>query len=300
MTRALGDGTSVRMRIVPPLLLLALAGCGGSTPAATTAPLGESTSSLPESTTFSTAAADEAAVALRAAIDGPQRSAEDRARDVYRHPFATLAFFGIAPDQHVIEISPSGGWYTRILAPYLRDHGTLTAALPDGRYGDMFRELQAADPSLYGAVRLARLAPQEQVELGEPESADLVLTFRNTHGWINHGEDRAVYAAVFRVLRPGGIFGVVQHRDAEGAPLDASRGYVPEAYVIQVAEEAGFELVERSEINANPRDTRDYENGVWALPPSLRGGAVDRDRFVAIGESDRMTLKFRKPERTSP
>jgi predicted methyltransferase len=282
-----------------PLLLALATGCGGSTPAATTAPTPTDDAPPPSAAVDDATAHEEpaapAGAALRAAIDGPQRTAEDRARDVYRHPAETLAFFGITPDQDVIELSPSGGWYTRILAPLLREHGSLTAAIPDGRYGEMFRELQTNDPALYGAVRLARLAPAEHAELGEPESADLVLTFRNTHGWISHGEDRAVYDAVFRVLRPGGIFGVVQHRDAEGATLDASRGYVPEAYVIQVAQEAGFELVERSEINANPRDTRDYENGVWALPPSLRGGDVDRDRFVAIGESDRMTLKFRKP-----
>jgi predicted methyltransferase len=288
----------MRNGIVPLLLALA-AGCGGVAPAATTAPTSDDTTALAGDQSATTPADDAAeaaaAAALHAAIDGPARTAEDRVRDVYRHPEETLAFFGVTPDQDVIELSPGGGWYTRILAPLVREQGSLTAAIRDNHYGDAFRARQASDPALYGDIRLAQLSPPETIDLGEPESADLVVTFRNTHGWINAGADRAVYDAVFAVLRPGGIFGVVQHRDAEGATLDASRGYVPEAHVIETAEQAGFELVGRSEVNANPRDTRDYENGVWALPPSLRGGDVDRERFVAIGESDRMTLKFQKP-----
>ncbi|MBC7173432.1 MAG: class I SAM-dependent methyltransferase, partial [Polyangiaceae bacterium] len=264
--------------------LLLAAGCSASTPTATTAPLRDDASST-------SPAAVQAA--LRAAVDGPARTEEDRARDIYRHPAETLAFFGVAPGMDVIELAPGGGWYTRILAPLLRGNGTLAVALPDGRYGDMFRQLQSDDPALYGDVRVARLQPPDGIELGEPESADVVLTFRNTHGWAEAGAERAVYDAVFRVLRPGGTFGVVQHRDAEGAELDAASGYLPEAYVIRVAEQAGFELVDRSEINANPRDTRDHEHGVWSLPPVLRGGDVDRERFLAIGESDRMTLRFR-------
>jgi predicted methyltransferase len=270
-----------------PFYLLLAAGCGASTQTPTTAPIHDDPTAVE--------AASDSESALRAAVDGPQRTEEDRARDVYRHPVETLAFFGITPDDDILELAPGGGWYTRILAPLVRGAGSLTVALPDGRYGDTFRQLQTDDPALYGDVRLARLTPPDGIELGEPESVDVVLTFRNTHGWVNSGSDRAVYDAVYRVLRPGGTFGVVQHRDAEGATMDATRGYVPEAHVIEVAQQAGFELAGRSDINANPADTRDHPEGVWSLPPVLRGGDVDRDRFTQIGESDRMTLRFVKP-----
>ena len=233
--------------------------------------------------------------ALDAALRGPARTLEDRARDVHRHPRETLEFFGIQPSMNVIELSPGGGWYTRILAPLLREDGQLTVGLPDGKYGDAFRAMAAADPALYGSVKEARVAPPEAIELGEDGSADLVLTFRNSHSWIQAGTTDAILAAVFRVLAPGGVLGLVQHRDAEGAELRAESGYVPEAVLIAAAEAAGFELEAKSEINANPRDTRDHEHGVWSLPPSLRGEEDERARKIEIGETDRMTLKFRKP-----
>jgi predicted methyltransferase len=272
------------MRITSFLLLLA-SGCGGtSTPI--TAPA--HTERTPD---------DDASRALAAALRGSARTLDDRARDAHRHPKETLEFFGITPAMRVIELAPGGGWYTRILAPLLRERGTLTVGLPDGKYGDAFRAMAAADPALYGSARMARMAPPDPIELGDDESADLVLTFRNTHGWVQNGTEKDIYAAVFRVLKPGGVFGVVQHRDAEGASLDPARGYLPEAYVIEVAEAAGFELVEKSEINANPRDTRDHEHGVWSLPPVLRVSEAHRQRMLEIGESDRMTLKFQKPHR---
>jgi predicted methyltransferase len=273
------------MRITWLLVLLASGCASASTPAA--AP------KTPESS----AAEVDPSRALDAALRGPARTLEDRARDAHRHPKETLEFFGITPTMDVIELAPGGGWYTRILAPLLRDAGSLTVGLPDGKYGDNFRAMASEDPELYGQVRLARMAPPEAIELGEDGSADLVLTFRNTHGWIRDGIDEAIVAAVYRVLAPGGIFGVVQHRDAEGAELNPSTGYVPEAYVIEVAERAGFELVAKSEVNANPRDTRDHQHGVWSLPPALRVDEGERERMIEIGESDRMTLKFQKPAR---
>ncbi|NLE47677.1 MAG: class I SAM-dependent methyltransferase [Sandaracinaceae bacterium] len=230
-------------------------------------------------------------------LQGEHRSDEERARDAYRHPRETLAFFGVEPGKDVLELAPGGGWYTRILAPLLRHEGSLTVGLPDGRYGDTFRKLAEEDPEFYGSVRTVRLAPQEGAPLGEPESYDVALTFRNIHGWINAGIDEAVFTAVFNALRPGGVFGVVQHREVEGRELDASRGYVPEAYVIALAEKVGFELDERSEINANPKDTKDHASGVFSLPPAMRGDEPEEEkaRLAEIGESDRMTLRFKKP-----
>jgi len=285
------------MKILTSSLLLAALGLGCSstqTPAAATAP---------------TAATNNAPVAfgdLDAAIAGPHRSEADRARDVHRHPRETLTFFGIAPGQTVVELSPGAGWYTSILAPLLHDRGRLVAAIPSAegsraRYAARFREFQATRPDLYGNIQIAVLEPPATVNLGEPGSADAVITFRNIHGWVNDNGFDAVLTAAFTVLRPGGVFGVVEHRAAPGADVatNSRQGYVPEAFVIERAQAAGFVLDARSEINANPRDTRDYTNGVWALPPTLRGGDVERERFVAIGESDRMTLRFRKPPAAS-
>lgn len=230
-------------------------------------------------------------------LAGDQRSDAERARDQYRNPKETLAFFGVEPGKDVLELAPGGGWYTRILAPMLRHEGSLTVALPDGRYGDAFRALAEENPEFYGHIGQARLAPQEGAALGESESVDVAITFRNIHGWVNAGITAATFAAVFDVLRPGGVFGVVQHREAEGRELDASRGYIPEAYVIELAQKAGFELEARSEINANPRDTKDHASGVFSLLPAQRGEESEEEkaRLAEIGESDRMTLKFRKP-----
>lgn len=276
------------MRTLLLLAALVALACGGSSSSTTT-------TTTPDTTTPTATRYDIPSGDLAAAMAGAHRTDEERARDVWRHPAETLAFFEVEPGKDVVELAPGGGWYTKLLAPLLRDSGSLTVGLPDGQYGDGFRAMQAEHPELYGHVRVGRLAPPEAIELGAPESADVVLTFRNTHGWIRNGVAPQVMEAVFRVLRPGGIFGVVQHRDAEGAPVDPARGYLPEATVIELATAAGFELVERSEINANPRDTRDHPEGVWSLPPSLRGGDVDRARYEAIGETDRMTLKFRRP-----
>jgi len=282
------------MRLLPTFILpLALAACG--TTSARTAP----------ATAPSASAAPVVFGSLDAAIAGAHRSAADRARDVYRHPRETLTFFGVQPGQTVIELSPGGGWYTAILAPLLHDSGALVAAIPAAagpraRYHARFREFQATRPDLYGNLRVSTLEPPATIELGPDASADVVLTFRSLHGWITDNAAEQVFAAIFRVLKPGGVLGLVEHRAAAGADpqVSARAGYVPEAHVIQLAQAAGLVLDERSEINANPRDTRDYPEGVWSLPPTLRQGETDRARYLAIGESDRMTLRFRRPAAT--
>jgi len=242
---------------------------------------------------------------LEQVVAADHRSAANRARDDQRHPVETLEFFGLKPDMMVVEILPGEGWYTEILAPYLAASGKLAVASHGTEGANEYRRksheaLMAkldASPALYGAVERRVMWQGDGVVLGPPASADMVVTFRNTHNWINDGTLEAVYKACFDVLKSGGILGIEQHRAPAGADpaQSAAKGYVPEAYLIGVLEGLGFKLAGKSEINANPRDTKDYPDGVWTLPPVLRLGDVDRARYVAIGESDRMTLKFVKP-----
>ena len=258
------------------------------------------------------AAALAAAPALRAehhepledAIAGAHRSAENRARDAWRHPKETLEFFGFRPDLVVIEVYPGGGWYTEILAPALRDTGTLVAAHYGEETGSEYRTKShrdfvaslAAAPALYDQVRVTAYDPAKGTPLAQPASTDLVVTFRNLHGLARAGTLDTFFADAYAALRPGGVLGIVQHRAPEGTdPGDGSRGYLLQSTVIERAEAAGFRLAAASEINANPKDTADYPQGVWTLPPSLRLGDEDRQKYLAIGESDRMTLKFVKP-----
>ena len=248
--------------------------------------------------------------ALRAAIDGEHRTASFRARDDARHPYQTLEFFGITPDMTVVELWPGGGWYSEILAPYLKPHGVLYAAHFDPeteieyfrRSRQRYEAKLAADPQTYSQVRLSVFDPPHKLEIAPPGSADAVLTFRNVHNWYMRGggEDKlsAAFRAMYVALKPGGILGVVDHRLPPERPFsdqDAS-GYMRTDLVIDVAREAGFELVDGSEINANPADTADHPKGVWTLPPSLRLGEENADYYLTIGESDRMTLKFVKPQ----
>jgi predicted methyltransferase len=235
--------------------------------------------------------------ALTSALAAPNRKPESVKRDVHRHPAETLRFFGVTPTQNVIELWPGGGWYTEILAPLLREQGKLSAAAPTGNYLQPYRDFLASQPAVYDRVQLLEVSPPTQIALGPDGSADVVLTFRNLHGWVSNGYAKQVHEAAFRVLKPGGVFGVVEHRAKPGSSPEesAKSGYISEEAAIAMATAAGFVLEEKSEINANPRDTKDYEKGVWALPPTLRGGEVDKDKFLAIGESDRMTLRFRKP-----
>ena len=258
--------------------------------------------------TAASAAPDPAAVATAAALDqilaGDQRSPEHRARDVYRHPKETLLFFGIRPDMRVVEIWPDAGWYTEIIAPLVHASGKYYAATepadPQSAYlsrrQQAFRDKLVARPDLYGGSEITTLGPTGG-EIAPAGSVDMVVTFRNLHDWMNDGSAPQVFAALYRALKPGGILGVTDHRGNPGLPQDprASNGYVNEDYAIRIIEAAGFKLAGQSEINANPKDTKDYPQGVWTLPPTYRLGATDRDKYAAIGESDRFTLKFVKP-----
>lgn len=240
---------------------------------------------------------------LKEVVAGDHRSEENKARDKYRHPVETLTFFGIKPDMTVVEIYPGRGWYTEILAPYLKDGGTFYAAQrpSDPSYAPGQRALEAFDqkmkdaPEIYGEVKRSTLTKEGEIALAEP--VDLIVTFRNTHSLMRAGTENEAFAAMYKALKPGGVLGVVQHRGDPSREQDpkGGKGYVNEDYVIALAEKAGFELAEKSEINANPKDTKDYAKGVWTLPPSLRLGDEDREKYMAIGESDRMTLKFVKP-----
>jgi predicted methyltransferase len=248
---------------------------------------------------------DEAtAAAIELVLAGGHRSAENRARDAFRHPLDTLLFFGIKPDMTVVEVWPGArGWYTEVLAPLLAEHGRLYAATMPPKPGNAyvtasfksFTDKLAARPELYGRVEVTTLAPGN-FAIAPPGSADLVVTFRNIHNWMNLGMAPDAFAEMFRALKPGGILGVVEHRGDPAKAQDprAVSGYVNEAYAIAMIEAAGFELVARSQINDNPKDTKDYEQGVWTLPPDYRLGNRDRAKYEAIGESDRFTLKFRK------
>ena len=246
---------------------------------------------------------------LDSVLAGDWRSDANRARDGYRHPRETLTFFGVEPDQTVIEMWPGGGWYAEVLAPLLRDAGNYTGVIVDPakqadadgtayaeRTNSKLRALFEKRPDVFGKARLLEAGSAAPV-LGAANSADVMLTFRNAHNWVMDGNEKAMFKAMFEVLKPGGTLGVVDHRakpDQPAAEMKKS-GYLPEAFVISLAEAAGFKLEAKSEINANPRDTKDYPDGVWTLPPRLAKGEVDRARYLAIGESDRMTLRFSKP-----
>ena len=251
-------------------------------------------------------AASAAEDAIGKALTGAHRSEANRARDVWRHPRETLLFFGLEPHMHVVEVTPGGGWYTEVLAPVLRDKGRLYAAHHhvDESTHAYYRKGRAAyleklskNPPVYDKVVVTGIDAPKHVDIAPRGSADLVLTFRNVHNWTEAGNDEAMFRAFFEALKPGGVLGVVEHRAKEGISVREMRrsGYMTEAYVIGLAERAGFKLAGKSEVNANPKDTKDHPRGVWSLPPTLRGGADDREKYLAIGESDRMTLKFVKP-----
>lgn len=245
---------------------------------------------------------------IKQAATGDHRPAAHLARNQYRNPVETLTFFGVEPDMTVVEIWPGGaGWYTEVLAPLLRDKGSFYAAQfpPDSgisfytRSLEKYREKLADRPELYGRVEVTYLWPPKYTQIVPPGSADRVLTFRNVHNWAKADKALAYFQTFYEALKPGGVLGVVEHR----APADRSleemieSGYMTEDYVIRMAEEAGFRLVEKSEINANPKDNATHPRGVWTLPPTLRLDDENREKYLEIGESDRMTLKFVKPEK---
>jgi len=293
--------------------VLLLCACGKPAPAQTTTPDTADSASQP--------AAPDAAALIQKALEGPHRAEGTAARDRYRHPAETLAFFGLEPGMTVLELWPGAGWYTEVLAPVLKDQGKLIVTGYDknskneyqSKSAKKFAEFLAANAELYGGVQVRVVDPPDKIDLGPDASVDMVLTFRNSHNWVSGGYEAKVYGEAFRVLKPGGILGVVQHRASEGADAKkaAETGYIPEAYLIETIEKLGFKLVDKSEINANPKDDKDHLNGVWTLPPTLSvvkrkdGKEVeklsDEERAKReaeskeIGESDRMTLKFEKP-----
>lgn len=257
-------------------------------------------------------AAEESAVAtaaLDAAIGGAHRSDANKARDKYRHPRETLAFFGFRPDMTVVEMLPGGGWYTEILAPALKDKGKLYAAHYSANGGAYRRRSLGnflvkvgTSPEIYGDMTITTLAMPNELEVAPPGSADLVVTFRNVHNWF---EDESTpnaaelgFTAMFKALKPGGILGITDHRwpDPDSEDPKAANGYISAERTIEYAEAAGFEFAGSSDINRNPKDTHDHPQGVWTLPPTLELGDQDREKYLEIGESDRFTLKFVKPK----
>ncbi len=248
---------------------------------------------------------------VKAALGGAHRLPKEAARDAYRHPSETLTFFGLRDDMTVVELSPGGGWYTAVLAPVLAEKGKLVVVGgdPNGPANDegaifakKLQERFTAHPEAFGKVETRIVRDKEPIVLGAPESADMVVTFRNFHNWFevgSEGEAAKMLAAISAVLKHGGVLGLTDHRAKPDAPVDAKTiedtGYVPEAFVIKTIEAAGFKLAGKSEVNANPRDTKDYPKGVWTLPPTYAMGDQEHAKYEAIGESDRMTLKFVKP-----
>ncbi|MBW8844049.1 MAG: class I SAM-dependent methyltransferase [Burkholderiales bacterium] len=243
---------------------------------------------------------------LKAAVAADHRSVGNVARDVYRHPYETLAFFGIKPTDTVVELAPGpGGWYTEILAPYLSAQGQLYEAADDPASSSAYNQRSAArfkakmdSMGVYGKVKITVFDPVAgKLDIAPAGSADAVLTFRNVHNWMDAGTAQAVFNAAFKALKSGGTLGVEEHRLPASRTQDpkAGTGYVQEATVIKFAEAAGFKLAGRSDINANPKDTADHPDGVWTLPPTYALKDKDRAKYQAIGESDRMTLKFTKP-----
>lgn len=237
---------------------------------------------------------------LQTAIAGEWRSEKNKARDQYRHPLETLNFFGVTPKSKVIELFPGGSmWYTEILAPYLKAKGQFTVInfasdKPDTRQKDKF----AADPERFSKVNVVEIS-KTSMSFGEPNSADFFLTFRNVHNFAMQGNHTQLFAEIYKVLKPGGVLGVVDHRAAAGKTFEEVKmsGYLPEEFVIAEAEKAGFKLDARSDINNNPKDTKDYAKGVWTLPPVMSEGENNKEKYIAIGESDRFTLRFVKPKK---
>lgn len=238
-------------------------------------------------------------------LAGEHRSEANKARDKFRNPKATLEFFGVKPNSVVVEALPGGGWYTEVLAPYLRETGTYVALLPatSERGIKAHEDRMAAKPALYDKAKLAKITTSPNagfvptVEGVAPGSADVVLTFRNIHNLIGPDVLDVYMRAFYDMLKPGGVLGVEEHRAKPGTAVKAmiDSGYVTEEYTIKRALAAGFKLDAKSDINNNAKDTKDYPKGVWTLPPTLTEGEKDRAKYLEIGESDRYTLRFVKP-----
>jgi predicted methyltransferase len=248
----------------------------------------------------------QTADALTGILAGDQRTSEERARDVYRHPKETLLFFGIRPEMQVLEVWPEPGWYTEVIAPLVRESGHYYAAVIPGDPSDKhitqrlqdYRAKLASRPELYDKVSVVNF-PADGGDAVPPGTLDMVVTFRNIHNWMARDDAAQAFATMYRALKPGGILGVVEHRGNPAVEQDphAKSGYVNEDFAVHLIEAQGFRLVAKSEVNANPKDTKDYQQGVWTLPPTYRLGEKDHDKYAAIGESDRFTLRFVKPRR---
>jgi predicted methyltransferase len=242
--------------------------------------------------------------ALAKIIASPQRSAAFVARDRYRHPQEELEFFGLKPQWTVVELVPGGGYWTEILAPYLREHGTYYTAISPressdraAKSWDEWQKKLDADKATFGNVKISELG-KTTYNIAPAGSADLVVTFRNVHNFMASDVTDKVLAEIYRVLKPGGILGVEDHRASDSKPQDpkAENGYVRQDYMIELAKKAGFKFIAASDINANPKDTKDYAKGVWTLPPVLASGDQDKEKYLAIGEADNFVLKFQKPK----
>jgi predicted methyltransferase len=297
------------MKKLPIALLAAvvLAACGkeGADQTAATAPAAKPAAPLDQPARPSPPASATAATAakLDPILAGSWRSDANKARDQYRHPKETLTFFGVKPTDTLIEITPGGGWYAEVLAPLMKGSGTYIAAIakpknPEGeaaRDQSGIRKKFADDSAEFGEAKIVEFDGQAP-NFGPPGSADIVVTFRNVHNWAEGGTAPQMFKAFYDVLKPNGVLGVEDHRAADGADVEKVKdsGYLPTDYVIKLATDAGFKLKDKSEINANPKDTKDYEKGVWTLPPTYQLKDKDHDKYAAIGESDRMTLKFVK------
>jgi predicted methyltransferase len=253
-----------------------------------------------------TSTRETTALALDNILAGTQRSAENSARDRYRHPKETLLFFGIRPEMRVLEVWPEPGWYTEVIAPLVRERGKYYAAViaadPQSKYVterlSEYQQKLVSQPDVYGGVEVVTF-PGDGGDVVPPGSLDMVVTFRNIHNWMARGCAEQAFATLYKALKPGGVLGVVEHRGNPAVAQDpkAKSGYVNEDYAIRLIEGQGFRLVGESQVNANPKDTKDYEQGVWTLPPTYRLGDKDRQKYADIGESDRFTLKFEKPKR---
>jgi predicted methyltransferase len=241
--------------------------------------------------------------ALSAAVASPARTASFVVRDAARHPAEELAFFGLTPSMTVVELWPAGGYWTEILGAYLKPRGHYYISIQPA--GDAEDDATTAKLQARIAAQGDRLGKITQTSLGAGQfdiapagSADLVLTFRNLHNWMDGGYAEQVLAACYKALKPGGVFGIEEHRGRTDRPQDpkAKDGYVRQDYAIALAQKAGFKLIASSEIDANPKDTKDWVDGVWTLPPTLSQGDKDRARYLAVGEADNFVLKFEKPK----
>ena len=289
-----------RTALLASAVVVALAACASSMSASDNNAAADAEAATPSSAAPTTAS-------LADVIAGSWRDPKNSARDVYRHPQETLSLFGVAPNQTVVEITPGGGWYAEILAPYLRESGRYVAAVVDPatvaegknrdsqqKYKSQLETKFSAAPAQFDRASVVAYDPAAP-SFGAPASADVVLTFRNVHNWRMAKQAEGMFKGFYAVLKPGGVLGVVEHRAKADVPADDKSGYVGEAQVIAMAQAAGFELDAKSEVNANPKDTKDHPNGVWTLPPVNDHDAEDDAKYAAIGESDRMTLRFVKP-----